>query len=342
VELTPDQITIAITVYHRRPFLTQAIESALDQTRAARVILVDDCGPDASLGADIRSRYGSAVGYHRNPQRRGLFDNWNACLELCQTPWISILHDDDFLLPEFVAATVELSRSAPGRGLYLGTTGFVDEMGQPLRGLDAPAAPGWTDVDLEAAAFNNTFLFPGQLFRVDDARALGGFRATSRYCGDWEMWFKLAARYGAAKSGAKVACLRIHGGHDRGTTSIERSGKKYGLENVQRKRNVALLSRNGRSLRFDRVAIQAAFPLPIKFLLTSAAGSSDRILAYNVELLRRSRAPNWRYRAFQALTAGLGSQFPVLVSRIWNFRRRRQTQPVYALSGSHGKGALPT
>ena len=92
-----DQITIAVTVYSRRQYISQAVNSALNQTVPARVMVVEDCGPDPELESFVRKEFGSRIKYIRNPKRRGLFGNWNACLELCKTEWITILHDDDYL-----------------------------------------------------------------------------------------------------------------------------------------------------------------------------------------------------------------------------------------------------
>src|SRR5579859_4880937 len=79
--LSDADITIAITVYDRREFIQQAVLSALNQTQPVKVIVVEDCGPDAGLQDFVLERFGSRITYHRNPRRRGLFDNWNACIE---------------------------------------------------------------------------------------------------------------------------------------------------------------------------------------------------------------------------------------------------------------------
>src|SRR5207237_4074220 len=99
--VTPDDITIGITVFNRRKFLREAIASALDQKFPVRVIVLEDCGPDPGMQSFVEQEFGTRVEYIRNPRRRGLFDNWNACLEHCRTGWLSILHDDDMLTPAF-------------------------------------------------------------------------------------------------------------------------------------------------------------------------------------------------------------------------------------------------
>src|SRR4051812_46766208 len=115
MELRAEHITIAVTVFSRRDFVRDAIRSALAQTVPVRVIVVEDCGPDAGMREFITAEFGDRIQYFRNPKNRGLFDNWNACLEYCQTPWLSILHDDDLLHPHFVATMLALAKDAPGR-----------------------------------------------------------------------------------------------------------------------------------------------------------------------------------------------------------------------------------
>src|SRR5262249_47701629 len=102
VALRPGDITIAVTVFNRRDFVLESIRSALEQTLPVKVIVVENCGPDPGLREFILGEFGSRIEYFRNATNRGMFDNWNACLEYCRTPWLSILHDDDELRPNFV------------------------------------------------------------------------------------------------------------------------------------------------------------------------------------------------------------------------------------------------
>src|SRR5215468_4935190 len=108
MSLIAADISIAITVFNRRQYLKQAISSALKQTSRVRVMVVEDCGPDPSLQRFVEDEFRSQVAYFRNPSRRGLFGNWNACIEYCSTPWLSILHDDDFLGPAFIESMLDL------------------------------------------------------------------------------------------------------------------------------------------------------------------------------------------------------------------------------------------
>jgi glycosyltransferase involved in cell wall biosynthesis len=285
-------------------------------------MVVEDCGPDPTLEAFVKDRFGSKVEYHRNKVRRGLFDNWNACIELCQTRWLSILHDDDYLDPEFVSNMQQLSAAAPGCSLYFGETIVVNELGTRAKRMNAPFSAPWRRVEIADFLHMNLIGFPGQLIRIDAANALGGFRPSSLFCGDWEMWVKLTARYGAAQIGRTVGFLRHHDDWGRGTNKVARSGKKQGLIIVQHKRTLAALRAKGLKARFDREKLLREHPQSTKFLIAYASCFPPRLLEYNFRLLARSKPPHRPYALFQWLAKTLGPGFIRMISRAWNALRR--------------------
>src|SRR5262249_52590851 len=216
--LTPEDITIAITVYDRQAYISDAIRSALDQRGEGpvQVIVVEDCGPDPMLRQIVLNEFGDRIQYFRNSQRRGLFDNWNACIEACRTSWLCILHDDDFLEPTFIESMMELANAAPKRALYYGLGDIVDFAGRPRDLRPRSTSFEWHELDLEEWARYDPVCFPAQLFNVGAAKAVGGFRVASHYTADWEMWFKLVLNYGASASNRVVARYREHHSIGRG------------------------------------------------------------------------------------------------------------------------------
>jgi hypothetical protein len=312
--LTAADITIAVTVFNRRQFLKQAIGSALSQTVPVRVIVVEDSGPDAGMEAFVRQEFGSRIEYFRNPTRRGLFDNWNACLDYCQTPWLSILHDDDYLAPTFVESTVELSRQAPDCGLYFGQVTFVNEGGQFLSTCRPPLEVPWQRVDLADILDATNFAFVGNLFKVACARAVGGFRKTSQFCGDLEMWCNIMAHFGSARTQSNLAFSRAHEGLERGSTKIQLNGRLRPLVFVQQKRIVHLLRQQGKQTRFDRARFLRTSPMAVSELLRRGCIWSPRLLRYHLKLVRLSKAPSWPYALFQAVSRVLGLRFVKIAS----------------------------
>ncbi len=308
MELKPEHITIAVTVFNRRDFLLEAIQSALNQTVPVKVIVVEDHGPDPTLRDFVLAKFAGRIEYFRNPQNRGLFDNWNACMEYCATSWLSILHDDDRLQPDFVKTMLALSNAAPDRALYHGQSAVLHDDGKITPPPPVTWKDNWQGVDLvELSDQSFIMLFPGNLFHVETARAIGGVRSNSFYTGDWDLWFRLALRGGAVRTAATVAVMRSHYGAERGSTRVDRMGWRWALENVQRKRNLALL-RLQKNIRvpFDRTRHLRHGPIPSRVLLNNAHRYSGRILRYNAWLFTRSRPPHARYAALQWLVRLFG------------------------------------
>ncbi|MGO8763804.1 MAG: glycosyltransferase family 2 protein [Limisphaerales bacterium] len=307
MELTPADITIAVTVFSRRDYILEAVRSALHQTVPVKVMVVEDCGPDATLRDFVLNEFGDRIEYIRNSQNRGLFGNWNASMEYCRTPWLSILHDDDLLHPHFVETMLTLAKDAPGRALYCGRWAIQQGNGKifPARAVSWPKT--WREIDVVKFADECFIFFPGNLFCVEAVKALGGFRTNSYFTGDWDMWFRLALKFGAAQTAAEVAVNRSHEGVDRGTSVVLRKGWKYALDNVQRKRNLALLRKEkGMVIPFDRAKLLEHNPIPSRWLFRRASGFSERMLVYNWWLFIHSKPPHLSYAALQWLTRCLG------------------------------------
>ena len=146
--------------------------------------------------------------------------------------------------------------------------------------LKSNAAGGPVDrVTLEDCIFDGPpIAFAGQLFRVDDARAVGGFRKGSQFAGDWEMWCRLIAHRGAAQWSEVLAFCRSHGGEERGCTKIERNGRLRPLVFVQQKRVLRMIRDQGREAPFNRDKFLHMAPVSATHLVRYSAGFSPRVL----------------------------------------------------------------
>jgi len=345
MSLSQEQITIAVTVYSRRHYLKQAISSALNQTKPVRVLVVEDCGPDPEMESFVKGEFGSAIQYFRSQKRRGIFGNWNVCLDLCETEWISILHDDDYLASNFVESMIELARLAPGCGLYFGWTHLVNELGNPLptvlhhvykamvdgKGNPLSGAEPWRNtgrwkpIDLGAVLYATAFQFPGQLFPVQLAKKLGGFRETSYFCGDWEMWANLIADSGGAQTAEYVAFNRCHAGWDRGCTQIVATGRLLPTTIMQHKRVLALMRRS-KPIEFDRSIYTRGLPVSVRFLVQYGPLLPRYLFNYQLKMFLLSRPPHWRYAFIQQCVRIGGAGFIHLASKLWSRRNSSVSQ----------------
>jgi glycosyltransferase involved in cell wall biosynthesis len=100
-------VTIAIPTFRRPHLLVETVRSAMAQafSRPFEIVVVDN-DPE-SIGAqllqkalpELRERQ---FRYLVNAENIGMFGNFNRCVEVANSEWLSILNDDDLLDPEFL------------------------------------------------------------------------------------------------------------------------------------------------------------------------------------------------------------------------------------------------
>jgi glycosyltransferase involved in cell wall biosynthesis len=189
------RITFAIPYYRDRDYLREAMQSVVAQTEADWLLLVvDDCGPEPA--DDVVAAFDDPrITLVRNERNVGLAGNWNECVRLATTPYVTILHGDDRLLPEYAARVLAAAEREPGVTALFTDAVNIDGDGAPTRTL-ADVAKGLLprrkddhllagDDDLAGLLAGNYIVCPTMCLR----RELVGpapFDATLRFVPDWE------------------------------------------------------------------------------------------------------------------------------------------------------------
>ncbi|MGK7908743.1 MAG: glycosyltransferase family 2 protein [Synechococcus sp.] len=95
-------VSVIIPAYNVAEYLTEAIESALNQSHDnVEVIIVDDCSQDATLElAQAFAKVDSRVKVIANPVNQGAAVARNLALDAASGDWIAIFDSDDWLSPE--------------------------------------------------------------------------------------------------------------------------------------------------------------------------------------------------------------------------------------------------
>jgi glycosyltransferase len=210
----PPLVTIAIPTYRRPDKLVEAIGSALGQAGSHRfeVIVVDNDADGDAPGAvldRLPARPAVPVRYFVNARNIGMFGNWNRCIELARGPWMTILNDDDLLLPDYLSRVLAIVARRPEvDGLVCSKLPF-DWATRRVQ------QPRWR-VALKHLAFRWRFdrdrmlrvvprrLFFGNeidnglgfLFKRELAVALGGYRAEEFPASDFFFYVRFCVRHG--------------------------------------------------------------------------------------------------------------------------------------------------
>ena len=222
-------VTIAIPTFRRPDLLVDTVRSALTQDfdRPFEIIVVDN--DPASTGAEalveaVPELRECSFRYFVNAENIGMYPNHNRCLALARGTWISILNDDDLLLPPFLSTIfTELgckpaikglvarkrrldergadAEKPPSRlflaGYYLWLESFF--LGRRVRRI-APSTLFWNTVTGNLVGF---------VFRRDVALALGGFQPEDELSADYWFYTRFAILHGLYQHRAVLALIRV-------------------------------------------------------------------------------------------------------------------------------------
>ncbi len=124
-----DKITTLIVTYRRPKFLKRAVLSVLQQTyKDLKVCVFDDASGDST--SEIMSelvKRDSRVKYHCHSTNMGSIPNFKYAFSTVDTPYFSILSDDDFLAEDFYEDAINILDNHPEIQFVILNTLLVDE-----------------------------------------------------------------------------------------------------------------------------------------------------------------------------------------------------------------------
>ncbi|WP_419834072.1 glycosyltransferase family 2 protein [Endozoicomonas atrinae] len=109
-------VSILIPVYNREDFISQTINSALEQTyKNIEIIIVDNCSTDNTwkIVQSFASK-DSRIKAYRNNSNIGPVRNWKECINIANGEIGKILWSDDLISPRFLEHTVPMLKSDIG------------------------------------------------------------------------------------------------------------------------------------------------------------------------------------------------------------------------------------
>lgn len=129
----PATVSVCMPVYNGSVYIAESIESVLAQTyKDFCLIISDNCSTDAT--ADIIRKFNdSRIRYVRNEKNLGLVGNHNRCIELSETKYVNIWHDDDIMMPENLEKKINILEKNSHVGLVFSNVELIDEEGKELR-----------------------------------------------------------------------------------------------------------------------------------------------------------------------------------------------------------------
>jgi glycosyltransferase involved in cell wall biosynthesis len=208
-DLRTQLLTVAVPTYNGTAHLAEALHSILNQECPPFELLVSDDHSDDETVTMVRDIAGERARLVINPGRLGLAGNWNQCMALSQTSWVTIFHQDDVMLPGHLAWVQErikqVEREKLKVGLIAGPVRVINEQchAVPLSvvgpgGISLLMHPRPKFLDLPPAEQQVLGIWWGNPLRcsavVTNRQAhaeAGGFDPSYRYVVDWEFWYRV-------------------------------------------------------------------------------------------------------------------------------------------------------
>ncbi len=125
-------VTFAIPFYAGIPFLARALRSILAQADPGWEALVCDDGPEIGVESVVRSFGDNRIRYFRNPQNLGMGGNFNRCLDLAGTDLVTLLHNDDELMPCYVGTLRAAAARHPAAAALFCRAEIIDLDSEPV------------------------------------------------------------------------------------------------------------------------------------------------------------------------------------------------------------------
>jgi glycosyltransferase involved in cell wall biosynthesis len=188
-------ISVVIPAYNAETTIRRAIDSILDQQRAADEIIVVDDGSDRPLDASIRS-YGSAVTLVRQPNGHAAAAR-NQGIMRARGDWIAFLDADDYWEPDKLLRQTEIIDRHPEVGLIAGRY-FCHVPGE-IRQLSRNRKSRWYDrvmaLNGSAAFLMGTLIWTGTVLVKRSALGEQRFVSGLEPAEDRDLWVRLVTNH---------------------------------------------------------------------------------------------------------------------------------------------------
>ena len=203
-----DLITIALPVYKRTDFVKSALDSAVKQTRECSILLIDNNSPHDDFKKIVDSYNNPNIKYIKTKETVPQDENFNNCFRYAETPWVTILHDDDMLHCQYVEFSGKILEKYGNKAGGIGYTSFVAE-----KEWDEIYSQKELTSDIRAMNpaffYFHHFAFPGILLNKDAAMKIGGFKNGLFPIADFDFWYRYSLEMPMIFANQQMSFYRI-------------------------------------------------------------------------------------------------------------------------------------
>ena len=178
-------VTFVIPTYNdSEGLLARAVDSILNQEgfEDYNVLIVGNAHKNnEELSSLLNRQGGDRISYYENEENIGQCGNWNRCLELSRAEYTVMLHDDDYIMPNYLKEVMQIIKMRPNAGLIV-----TNRIGEHKINLMKAKLPFERFQLLDLFPANQLCAPTGTLFRTEYAKQIGGWNEDILY---WDARF---------------------------------------------------------------------------------------------------------------------------------------------------------
>ncbi len=221
--MTSKLIDVIIPTYNRLEYLKLSLKSALEQDFFSFNVIVVDSNSNDGTREYLSSIKNDNFYYQTYDDNKGLFGNVNRALQHAKSEYISLFHDDDLMMPDFLKSHYDVFQDNPDVVMSHCAVVEINSAGDIIRERQKSILNGVVDKDvflenLLKVPEKVSIVAPTVVFKKEVIDAGEFFDDRMIFWADLEYWIRLS-KYGNVSYVNKVLMkYRIH--DESGSTTV--------------------------------------------------------------------------------------------------------------------------
>jgi hypothetical protein len=206
--MSPPTVSVVMSVFNGQTFLSEAIESILDQTyRDYEFVIIDDGSTDKTV--EILAEYSARdarIRVHRH-ENKGRATSLNIGIELSKGLYIARMDADDVALPTRFHQQIEFMERHSDVIVLGGAVELINPAGEAIHTVRQPLE----DDRIRSAMQVHSPIYHPTVFMTREAvLAAGGYRRALLDADDYDLWLRMAELGKLANLGEVILRYRVH------------------------------------------------------------------------------------------------------------------------------------
>lgn len=254
------KVSICIPNYNSEKYIAFTLESILGQSyQDFQVSIIDNCSTDDSLGI-IKKFKDPRISVVKNKNHVTITENFNNCVNHCQTEYLCIMHADDVYETEYLKTMIEGLDQHPESGLAYCNFRVIDDQNRTIDDIrsslkyqrfPSSTSPFFVRPPLEELSLLLIvpyIICPSVMYRKNIFDRVGLFDTSYQQVEDWDFFIRvLWNQYPFLFVNKKLFFNRVHNS----TTNINRKSL------VKYKEHVSLVTKAYHQLALKKLEVSS-------------------------------------------------------------------------------------